>query len=56
MTCFTADDIFEIAEAIERNASEFYRQRSERLSSEVPWIAGRTSARAESVQKGEGEL
>lgn len=34
MTCFTADDIFDIAEAIEKNASDFYREASERTSDE----------------------
>ncbi|UCC97130.1 MAG: ferritin family protein [Phycisphaerales bacterium] len=34
MTCFTADDIFDIAEAMERNASEFYHQTSEKASDE----------------------
>lgn len=34
MTSFTADDIFDIAETIERNASEFYRQTSEKTSDE----------------------
>lgn len=34
MTCFTADDIFDIAETIERNASDFYRETSEKTSDE----------------------
>lgn len=35
MTCFTANDIFDVAESIERNASEFYRETSERISDEA---------------------
>ena len=31
---FTADEIFEIAEEIERNAAEFYREAAERCSNE----------------------
>ncbi|HUV64091.1 MAG TPA: ferritin family protein [Sedimentisphaerales bacterium] len=34
MTCFTAGDIFDVAEAIERNASEFYREAAGRSSDE----------------------
>lgn len=35
MTCFTADDIFDVAESMERNASEFYREAAERASDEA---------------------